>query len=140
MESLVPIVRIDIQSGKTTAYKRALLNGVRNALATALEIPDDRIMQRIVETPGEDIDTTEIRSDRLTIVEISLIAGRGPELKERLYTAIAKRLGFEPGISEHDLVVVLHEAVGECFFVNGAMPCAPSGAGTKVRSSEEAGQ
>lgn len=121
----MPIVRIDIQAGKSTAYKRSLLHGVRQALTGALGIPDDRVMQRIVETPSEDIDTPEIRSDRLTIVEITLIEGRGPELKEALYQAIAKRLGFEPGIAEHDLVVLLNEGAGECFFLNGAMQCAP---------------
>lgn len=120
----MPIVRIDIQAGKTTAYKRALLNGVRNGLVTALGIPDDRVMQRIVETPAEDIDTTEIRSDRLTIIEISLISGRGADLKEKLFSAISKRLGFEPGIAQHDLIVLLNEAAGECFFVNGEMQCA----------------
>lgn len=130
----MPIVRIDIQAGKSTAYKRSLLHGVRQALTGALGIPDDRVMQRIVETPAEDIDTPEIRSDRLTIVEITLIEGRGQELKEALYQAVAKRLGFEPGISEHDLVVLLNEGAGECFFLNGTMQCAPPEPSTDPRS------
>lgn len=121
----MPIVRIDIQAGKSTAYKRAILNGVRAAVTDALGLPDERVMQRIVETPAEDIDVTDIRSDRLTIVEISMVAGRGPELKERLYSAISKRLGFEPGIAEDDLIVLVNDPAGECFFVNGAMQCAP---------------
>ena len=87
----MPIVRIDIQSGKSTAYKRELLNGVRSAITGALGVPDDRVMQRIVETPAEDIDTTGVRSDRLTIVEISMLAGRGRELKDALYQALSRR-------------------------------------------------
>jgi hypothetical protein len=122
----VPIVRIDIQAGKTTVYKRALLGGVRMAITSVLGVPDDRVMQRIVETPAEDIDTTEIRSDRLTVVEISMLAGRGPELKEELYRAISKRLSFEPGISEHDLIVVVNDPPAECFYLNGAIQCGPT--------------
>lgn len=125
----MPIVRIDIQAGKSTAYKRAILHGVRTALTTALGIPDERVMQRIVETPAEDIDTTEIKSDRLTIVEITMISGRSPELKKELFAAISKRLGFEPGISAHDLVVTLSEDAAECFFLNGAAQCSVPSAG-----------
>jgi phenylpyruvate tautomerase PptA (4-oxalocrotonate tautomerase family) len=120
----VPIVRIDIQAGKSTAYKRSLLHGVRNAITGSLGVPDERVMQRIIETPAEDIDATAVRSDRLTIVEVSMVAGRGPELKEELYRAVARRLGLEPGISERDLVVLVNDALGECFFINGAMQCA----------------
>lgn len=119
----MPIVRIDIQAGKSTAYKRALLAGVRQAITSALDLDNDRVMQRIVETPPEDIDTTSIRSDRLTIIEITMVAGRGPELKESLYKAISKRLDLEPGISAHDLVVLINDPAAECFFLNGAMQC-----------------
>ena len=99
----MPIVRIDIQSGKSTAYRRELLNGVRSAITGALGVPDDRVTQRIVETPAENIDMTGVRSDRLTVVEISMLAGRGPELKVALYQALSRRLALEPGISAHDL-------------------------------------
>jgi phenylpyruvate tautomerase PptA (4-oxalocrotonate tautomerase family) len=118
----VPIVRIDIQSGKSTAYKRELLNGVRTAIVSALGVSDDRVMQRIVETPAEDIDTTEIRSDRLTIVEISMLEGRDRELKDALYQALLRRLALEPGITAHDLVVIVNDPPAECFCLNGAIP------------------
>ena len=121
----VPIVRIDIQSGKSTAYKRAILHGVRSALTTALGVPNERVMQRIVETPSEDIDVADVRTDRLTIIEISMLTGRGPELKGELYLAIADRLLSDPGITRHDLVVLVNEGAGECFFLNGQMSCAP---------------
>jgi len=122
----MPIVRIDIQSGKTTEYKRTLLHGVRDAIAAELGVAHDRVMQRIVETPREDIDATEVRSDRLTIIEITMLP-RSPELKEALYRAIASRLGVEPGIPQHDLVVLVNDPAAECFFINGRMQCEGSG-------------
>jgi phenylpyruvate tautomerase PptA (4-oxalocrotonate tautomerase family) len=121
----VPIVRIDIQSGKSTAYKRAILQGVRAALTSALNIPNERVMQRIVETPSDDIDVTDIRTDRLTIVEISMLSGRDLELKRDLYAAVADRLLESPGITRHDLVVLVNEGAGECFFINGHVSCDP---------------
>jgi phenylpyruvate tautomerase PptA (4-oxalocrotonate tautomerase family) len=122
----VPIVRIDIQGGKSTEYKRALLHGVRSGIISSLGVPGERVMQRIVETPPEDIDVTEVRTDRLTIVEISMLTGRDTELKGELYTAIADRLREDPGITRHDLVVLVNEGAGECFFLNGQMSCAPA--------------
>jgi phenylpyruvate tautomerase PptA (4-oxalocrotonate tautomerase family) len=119
----MPIVRIDIQSGKSTAYKRDILHGVRTAIVESLGVSGDRVMQRLVETPADDIDAPEIRSDRLTIIEISMLPGRGPDLKEALYSAIVQRLGETPGIYSHDLMVLVNEPTAECFALGGVMQC-----------------
>ncbi len=118
----MPIVRIDIQSGKTTEYKRQILHGVRDAIVSELGVPGERVMQRVIETAREDIDASEARSDRLTIIEITMLP-RGKDLKEALFRAIANRLGTDPGITQHDLVVLLNDPAAECFFVNGRMLC-----------------
>lgn len=132
----MPIVRIDIQSGKTTEYKRALLHGVRDAITASLGVPDDRVVQRIVESPAENLDATEIRSDRLTIIEISMLP-RAAELKEQLYRSISDILGADPGISRHDLIVLLNDPPAECFFLNGAMQCTAPASAPTDRSVEE---
>jgi phenylpyruvate tautomerase PptA (4-oxalocrotonate tautomerase family) len=119
----VPIVRIDVQSGKSTAYKRAVLHGVRAALVSAIGAPDERIMQRIIETPAEDIDTTENRSDALAIIEISMLPGRGAELKSALYEAIVKNLSVNPGIHARDIMVLVNDPSAECFAIGGVMQC-----------------
>jgi len=118
----MPIVRIDIQSGKTTEYKRQILHGVRDAIVGELGVPGERVMQRVIETDREDIDASEARSDRLTIIEITMLP-RGKELKESLFKAISSRLGIEPGITQHDLVVLVNDPAAECFFLNGRMLC-----------------
>ena len=119
----MPIVRIDIQSGKSTAYKRAILHGVREAITSALSVPDDRVMQRIIETSADDIDTPEIRSDRLTVVEITMLPGRDAALKNALYAAIVRNLGADPGIHAHDIMVLVNDPVAECFALGGVMQC-----------------
>jgi len=117
----VPIVRIDIQAGKSIDYRHALLSGVRRGVTSALGVPDERVTVRIVETPAENIDTAGVKSDRYTVVEISMLPGRGAELKEPMYQAIAEELVADPGITAPDLVVLVHDPAAECFYLNGVM-------------------
>jgi phenylpyruvate tautomerase PptA (4-oxalocrotonate tautomerase family) len=119
----VPIVRIDIQAGKSTAYKRDILHAVRAALTTSLGVGDDRVMQRIIETPSDDIDAPDIRSDHLTIIEVSMLPGRDAALKNEMYAAIVRRLGEKPGISQHDITVLVNDPSAECFAIGGVMQC-----------------
>jgi phenylpyruvate tautomerase PptA (4-oxalocrotonate tautomerase family) len=119
----VPIVRIDIQADKSTAYKREILHGVRDAITSALGVADDRVMQRLIETPVEDIDITEGRSDRLTIIEVSMLPGRDAELKSALYSAIVANLGEKPGIHQRDIMVLVNDPSAECFAIGGVMQC-----------------
>ncbi|NTW28989.1 MAG: tautomerase family protein [Coriobacteriia bacterium] len=118
----MPIVRIDIQAGKSAAYKRAVLDGVREAIVSTLGVPSDRVMQRLAETPAQDVDAPS-KTDRLTIVEISMLPGRGSDLKERLYEMIVARLGNEPGISASDIMVLVNDPAAECFAIGGVIQC-----------------
>lgn len=127
----MPILRIDIQAGKSTAYKRAILRGVRTAVTKALGVPDDRVTQRLIETPAENIDSSGVRSDRLTIVEISMLPGRDADMKRALYREVVRGLGLEPGIAEHDIVVIVNDPAEESFCVGGVT------AGAKVVDPDE---
>jgi phenylpyruvate tautomerase PptA (4-oxalocrotonate tautomerase family) len=121
-EAAMPIVRIDIQSGKSTHYKRTLLHGVRQAITGALGVPESRIMQRIIESPAEDIDAPGRQTDRLTIVDITMLPGRDSELKRNLYEEVVSRLRIEPGIEPTDIMVVVHDPPAECFCLGGEVP------------------
>lgn len=118
----MPIVRIDIQSGKSTAYKRALLHSVREAITSTLDIPGERVMQRIAESVPEDIDAPGRHVDRLTIIEITMLAGRPAGLKRSLYESVVSRLGLDPGIDAGDITIVVHDPPHECFCLGGETP------------------
>jgi phenylpyruvate tautomerase PptA (4-oxalocrotonate tautomerase family) len=120
----MPIVRIDIQAGKSTVYKRDILHSVREAITGSLGVPGDRVMQRIIETPAENIDSPETRTDHLTIIEVSMLPGRDAGLKQALYAAVVAKLGERPGIHQHDITVVVNEPSAECFAIGGVMSCA----------------
>lgn len=117
----MPFVRIEIQAGKTGEYKRSLLHAVRRALVEALGVPDERIMQRIAEYEPEDLDIPETKSDRLTVVEISMLPRDG-ELKRDLYREIVKSVALSPGISSSDVMIVVNEPNRECFGICGEIP------------------
>lgn len=119
----MPIVRIDIQAGKSTAYKRDILRSVREAITSSLQIADDRVTQRIVETPAENIDSPEARTDRHTIIEVSMLPGRDARLKQAMYAAIVASLGASPGVHAHDITVVVNDPSAECFAIGGVMQC-----------------
>lgn len=119
----MPIVRIDIQSGKSTLYKRAVLHSIRAAITSALGVGDERVMLRIVETSAEDIDITANRSGSLAIIEISMLPGRGPDLKSRLYESIVSNLSADPGIHAADIMVLVNDPSAECFALGGVMQC-----------------
>lgn len=118
----MPIVRIDVHAGKSTAYKRTLFNNVREAISDALDVPESRVMQRIFESAPEDIDAPGRQPDRLTIIEITMLPGRDAERKRSLYDALVSRLGRAPGIAESDLMVVVHDPPAECFCIGGTTP------------------
>ena len=123
----MPIVRIDIQAGKSTAYKRQILQSVRAALIRSLGVADARISQRIIETPAENIDASNERSDRLTIIEIAMLPGRDAALKQAMYAEIVSALAERPGIHQHDITVLVNDPSAECFAIGGVMQCTISG-------------
>jgi phenylpyruvate tautomerase PptA (4-oxalocrotonate tautomerase family) len=133
----VPIVRIDIQAGKSTAYKRDVLHSVRSALVSSLGIADERITQRVIETPAENVDAPEGRSDRLTIVEVSMLPGRDAALKQAMYAAIVSALAERPGIHQHDITVIVNEPSAECFAIGGVMQCTLPGSVETTTEAEE---
>jgi len=118
----MPVVRIDVQEGKSTAYKRSILHGVRRAITFVLGVGEERIMQRLIETPGEDIDVSGGRTDSFTIVEIVMLSGREPELKLKLYEAIVRELRFSPGIVARDIVVYVIDPPADSWCIAGEVP------------------
>ena len=128
----MPIVRIDIESGKSPAYRHAVLAGVRRGVTSGLGVADDRVTVRLCEIAGDNIDTAGAKSDRYTVVEVSMLPGRDAALKDAMYRAIAEELAAEPGISARDLVVLVHDPSAECFFLNGEIACGPTQSMTSV--------
>ncbi len=104
----MPNVLIEIRQGRSPGEKRALLDAVHLALVEALKIPDHDRTQRVREYPPQDFEVPPGRSDRYTLVEITMFSGRSLEAKRRLYKALTDRLAAV-GTSASDVKIVLLE-------------------------------
>jgi phenylpyruvate tautomerase PptA (4-oxalocrotonate tautomerase family) len=104
----MPLVRLEVRQVRSAAQKQALLDAAHAALVTALRIPEDDRMQRIVEHAREDFELPPGRSDDFVLVEVTMFAGRSRQAKRRLYQALVGNFG-ELGIAPTDVFVVLHE-------------------------------
>lgn len=122
----MPLVRIDLRSGTSVQYRKAIGEGVHQAMVEALAIPPDDHFQVITEHPPEGLvyDPQYLgvqRSDKVVFVQITLSAGRKPQQKRKLYKRIVELLSASPGLRPEDVVINLVEVVWENWsFGNGA--------------------
>ncbi len=121
----MPLVRIDLRSGTSPEYRKAVGDGVHRAMIEALAIPPDDRFQVIAEHPAEGLiyDSQYLgihRSEKVVFVQITLSAGRKPQQKRKLYNRMAEILAESPGLTPQDLVINLVEVAWENWsFGNG---------------------
>ncbi len=118
----MPLVKIEIRKGKTNEYKRALLNGVHDALVESIKIPVYDRFQRIYELDEANFEAPTSKTNNVTLIEIIMFKGRSLEAKKTLYQAITDNLVVDPGINDEDITIVLHEPPLENWGVKGGKP------------------
>jgi len=127
----MPLVRIEIVTGKSAEYKKALLNGIHDALVEAIKIPDDDRRQRLYEMDNHHFEHNG-RSDKYIIVEITMFKGRSFEAKKALYSAIVRNLEASPGIPGGEVTIVIHEPPLENWGIRGGKPASEVNLGFNV--------
>jgi 4-oxalocrotonate tautomerase len=121
----MPLVRISLREGKSDEYKKALGDGVHQAMIEAIEIPPQDRFQVITEHSRNDLiyDPSYLgvsRSDDIVIVQITLSEGRKPPQKRKLYQRMTEILTKHPGMRPQDLMINLVETAWENWsFGNG---------------------
>jgi phenylpyruvate tautomerase PptA (4-oxalocrotonate tautomerase family) len=127
------LARIEILEGRTPEEKRAMVEAVRAALSEALQAPDDDPTVRLAQYPSEQFSLPypDRHSDRYTLVEVTMFAGRSMDAKRQLYDAIIRRL-VNLGVASTDILIVLHEPPMENWAVNGGIPANEVDVGFKV--------
>lgn len=105
----MPLVKIEMRKGKSTEYKKALFDGVHQALVDAFKIPDHDRMQRLYEWDQNDFEISSDKSEDAVLIELTVFKGRSLQAKKDLYKAIADNLEKSPGINRMDLLIVLNE-------------------------------
>jgi 4-oxalocrotonate tautomerase len=121
----MPLVRISLRQGKSEQYRRALADGVHQAMVEAIDAPAQDRFQVVTEHSTNDLiyDPTYLgidRSDDVVFVQITLSVGRKLPQKRRLFQRIVEVLGKNPGVRPQDLVINLVETAWENWsFGNG---------------------
>jgi len=121
----MPLIRIDLQEGKSEAYKKAIADGVHKALVEGAGAPADDRFQIITEHPAGGIvyDPNYLgihRDDDIVLVQITLAAGRKLAQKKLLFERMAEILAEKPGLRPENLMINLVEVAWENWsFGNG---------------------
>ena len=128
----MPLVKIEIRKGKTAEYKKAILDGVHQALIDALNIPDSDRFQRIYELDTADFECPPDRTDAVIIIQITMFPGRSFEAKKDLYKHIVRNLGENPGIDGYDIMILLLEPPMDNWGVRGGKSASEVDFGFKI--------
>jgi phenylpyruvate tautomerase PptA (4-oxalocrotonate tautomerase family) len=107
--SAVPLVRIDVQEGRTPAQLRRIADTVQDVLLDVFAAPPRDRYQIITEHPvghiiAEDTGLGLNRTDGVVVVQI-FQQGRSPEQKQATYAELARALQQDCGVQPEDLIV-----------------------------------
>jgi phenylpyruvate tautomerase PptA (4-oxalocrotonate tautomerase family) len=121
----MPLVRISLREGTTPEYRKAIAEGVHQAIVEAIAVPAKDRFQVISEYKAVDLiydaDYLDVkRSDKIVFVQITLSTGRKPGQKRALFKRMAELLAKSPGLRPEDLLINLVEVSWENWsFGNG---------------------
>jgi 4-oxalocrotonate tautomerase len=121
----MPLVRISLRRGKPAAYRKAIVEGIYDAMRSVFDVPEEDRFMVISEHDEADFSYSAnylgiARSDDLVLIQITVSNTRTREKKKALYRAIADRLAKNPGVRPEDVFINLVEVLPENWsFGNG---------------------
>jgi phenylpyruvate tautomerase PptA (4-oxalocrotonate tautomerase family) len=127
----MPLIRVEIREGWSSAEKARLLDAIHAATVEALRIPDEDRMQILTEHPAGAFEFPPRKGDRFTLIQVTMFAGRSLDAKRRLYQAVVGNLG-RLGVPPSDVLIVLHEVALENWGVRGGTPASDVDLGFEV--------
>ena len=129
----MPLVRIDVQKGRTSEELRRLADTIQDVMLDVFAAPPGDRYQIITEHDkgqiiAEDTGLGLERSDGVVIIQI-FQQGRSTEQKVAAYTELAKRLDAECGVRPEDLIISMNAnrhvdwsfGLGRAQFIDGSL-------------------
>jgi phenylpyruvate tautomerase PptA (4-oxalocrotonate tautomerase family) len=97
----MPLIRITHAAGKTAAYRKAIADGVHQALVGSLNVPADDRFQIIAEQSDDSLifDRNYLgiqRSADIVFIQVFLRRGRSTAMKQEFYRQVAQNLTTDP--------------------------------------------
>ncbi len=121
----MPLVRISLRQGKDARYRKAIADGIYEAMLATITVPDGDRFQIVTEHGPDGLiyDPGYLgirRTDDVVFIQVTLNQGRTVELKKAFYARIAENLARSPGIRKEDVLINLVEVPKENWsFGNG---------------------
>ena len=109
----MPLVKIEIIKGKSLEYKKTVLDAVHVALENAIQIENWDRFQRLYEIEDDLFERSESKTDKFTMIEITMFPGRTKEQKSKIFEEIVKELNIRLQIKSTDVFIVLNEPPNE---------------------------
>lgn len=126
----MPLVRIDLNAGKSAQYRQSIGEIVYRAMVGVLNAPEDDKFQVLTDHPNGDLNVAqsylgiEHTSDAI-LIQITLNLGRSIEQKRAFYRRVADDLNAQLGLRREDVIINLVETGKENWsFGNGEAPYA----------------
>jgi 4-oxalocrotonate tautomerase len=121
----MPLVRVSLRLGKSADYKRAIGDGIYQAMREVFNVPEEDRFVLISEHGESELQFSKTyldiaRSDDLVIIQITANNTRTLEQKKALFARIAELLSQNPGLRKEDVFINLVEVPKENWsFGNG---------------------
>jgi phenylpyruvate tautomerase PptA (4-oxalocrotonate tautomerase family) len=121
----MPLVRVSLRQGKSDDYKRAIGDGVYQALRETFTVPEEDRFITVSEHSESEFQFSKIymdiaRTDDLVILQITVSNTRSIGQKKALFARIVELLSQKPGLRKEDVFINLLEVAKENWsFGNG---------------------
>ena len=121
----MPLVRVSLRKGKSDDYKRAIGDGVYQALRETFTVPEEDRFVTVSEHSESEFQFSKTymdiaRTDDLVILQITVSNTRSIEQKKALFARIVELLAQKPGLRKEDVFINLLEVAKENWsFGNG---------------------
>jgi 4-oxalocrotonate tautomerase len=110
----MPLVRISLRNGKPGAYRKAILDGVYQAMISTFDVPDEDRFMVINEHDETDFSYSRTylgiaRTDDLILIQLTVSNTRNVDQKKALFRKIVENLEANPGVRPEDVFINLVE-------------------------------
>ncbi|HTB02044.1 MAG TPA: tautomerase family protein [Bradyrhizobium sp.] len=114
----MPLIRVSLRRGKPAAYRKAILEGLYEAMRETFDVPEGDRFMVVTEHDADDFvyDPNYLgikRSDDLVIIQLTISNTRPRAQKQKLYRRIVERLTENPGLRAEDIFINLVEVLPE---------------------------
>ena len=114
----MPLIRVSLRRGKPAAYRKAILEGLYQAMRETFDVPEGDRFMVVTEHDADDFvyDPNYLgikRSDDLVIIQLTISNTRPRAQKQKLYRRIVERLTENPGLRAEDIFINLVEVLPE---------------------------